>query len=455
MAFDLGNLFGDESAFRQLMIWGVGQQVLSALMAPGLSALTQEINRVTQTQPLSPEVLADLVVRGFLEQGSAASTAAHSGVSADDFALLVKGTGAAPDTTALVEAFRRRLIPEDSGSPDVPSLVTGIKQGHLDNKWIPMIKGLGDVPISIADAVDAVVEGQISMAEGQAIAYVNGLSAENFTVLYNTRGNPPSPGQLAEMVHRGVIPLRGKGPGVLSFEQGISEGATKDKWIPALEGLMDQLPPARTVTALQRAGIITSDQALEWYRKLGLPQDVAAAYVKDASHGKTAAARHLARGDILTLYTDRLFTKEQALSALGDLGYEAHEAQLEIELADFRVATAHLNQAVTRVRSQFIARHISRETAVGALNSLGVPAEQRDQLLSTWTLERGASLRILTEAQIVDALSLGVLTEQEAEAGLIALGYSPFDAWVLLSIKNKAPLPGRPAGGPSPADRIG
>jgi hypothetical protein len=33
------------------------------------------------------------------------------------------------------------------------------------------------------------------------------------------------------------------------------------------------------------------------------------------------------------------------------------------------------------------------------------------------------------------------------------LGFQPFDAWVLLSVHNKAPLPGKPA--PDPANILG
>ncbi len=454
MAFSLGDLFGEESAFRQLLIWQVGAQVIGAIMAPGLAELTQLINQAAQTTPLSPEVAADLVVRGFLAQGAGSDVAKRSGVSPDDFALLVKGSGAAPDTTALVEAYRRKLIPEDSGDPDTPSLVTGIREGHLNNKWIPMIEGLGEIPISISDAVDAVVEGQISMADGQAIAYVNGLKPSDFTILYNTRGNPPTPTQLTEMVHRGVIPQTGTGPDVLSFQQGISEGATKNKWIPAFEKIMEVLPPARTVTALQRNGSITSAQALAWYKQLGLSEEVAAAYVKDASHTKTTAARTLVKGDILKLYADKLITRDQAASMLGDLGYEAHDAAFELEIEDFHNESAQLNGAVTKIKGLYVARKISQTAAVTALDTLGVGTDQRDQLLKTWKIERDASLRILSEGQVVSAFGYGVLTEAEAMAELQAMGYTPLDAWVLLSNKNQGPLPNRPAGTPSPEDRL-
>jgi len=454
-AVGLEELLAAASPFAQQLEWGVGQPIMGAVLAPMLSELTQKINARSPVEPLSPADLADLVVRSFIEHAEAAGMAARSGVNASDFALMVKGAGNALDTTSLIEAFRRKIIPWDAGSADGTGVLQGIAQGRLDIKWAPVVKGLGDVPIGVADAVDAVVEGQISMADGEAIAFVNGISAENFRILYNTRGNPPSPSQLSEMVHRGVIPLKGTGPDVLSFEQGISEGATKNKWIPAYEAVMPVLPPARTITALQHNGTVTAAQAAAWYRQLGLPEDVAAAYVKDASHSKTAAARTLVKGDVLKLYADRLITRDEAASMLADLGYEAHDAAFELEIQDFHAEAAARSAAVSRIRTFYLARKISAAAAGLAMDEIGMTGPERDANLKTWELERGLNLKILTVAEITSAYEYEILTEVEALTALVDLGYTEFDAWVVLSIKAKGPIPGRPTGGPSPADRIG
>lgn len=454
MPIDLGQLFGEESAFRQLFIWSVGAQIVSALMGPGLAELTQQLNELVQTTPLTPELCADLVVRGFLDKGSAALVASRSGVNGGDFDLMVRGSGAAPDTTQLVEAYRRGLIPLNSGNPDVPSLVTGIQEGRVANKWIPMLEGLGQVPIGVADAVDGVVEGQITMAQGQAIGYKNGLAPDDFQILYNIRGNPPSPTQLTEMVHRGVIGVHGTGPDATTFQQGISEGATKDKWEPLFEAIMEVLPPARTVTALQRSGTITSDQALAYYKQLGLGQETAAAYVQDASHGKSATARHLAVGTITKLYTDQVIDRSAASGMMTALGYEAHEADLELALADLHASLAAEAKAVSKVSTLYIARKISKATAVTLLDDLGVPTSQRDVLLKTWDLEKAASVRILTPAEVESAVYYEIMTFAQGQAELVAMGYTQYDAWVKLSIRMKQAQPDQPPGQPSPEDRV-
>lgn len=451
---NLGALFGEESAFRQLLIWGVGQQVLNAMLGPGLNELTQLVNEVAPTTILTPDILADLVVRGYLHEGQAVGTAAKSGVSAEDLHLMILNTAQPPDPTQLIEAYRRRYIPWDAGAPDGVGVLQGIRESHLGDKWAPMIQALGEVPIGIADAVDAVVESQITRAQGETIAYQNGISAASFDILYNTRGNPPSPTELMELVRRGHIPEAGLGPNATSFEQGIAEGATKNKWTRPLSQLIEVIPPARTVTAMQRDGSLTAAQAAQIYRQLGYSETISAAFVHEASRGKTQAARHLAKADILALYTDGVIDRKQAVDYLIADGYEPHEADQEVVIAEMRAEIAAQKQAVTHVRTLYLGRKMSAHDASRVLDQLHVAPAARDKLLATWQAERAGAIRTLTVAEIADAMVYGVFSQEEATLELIAEGYTPIDAWAVLSIKNKGPLPGKPGGEPSPADRV-
>jgi hypothetical protein len=450
VALNLGDLFGKESAFGQIMIWGVGQQVIGAVLAPGLNELTHLVNEIAQTEVLAPADLADLVVRNYLDIDAATGTAKKSGVSPEDFALLVKNAGDAPSTTTLIEAYRRKIIGWDSAQGGLPSVLDGIREGRLADKWAPMLQALGDVPIGVADAVDAVVEGQISRAAGEEIAYQNGISKDNFAILYNTRGNPPAPSELLEMVRRGNIPVGGTGPDVLSLTQGISEGATKDKWIPQFINLLTVLPPEGRVTAMLRAGAISRDQAIGYYKRLGYDDTVAAGFAAEASHTKTAASKDLAKADIEKLYADGAIDSAAATSMLEGLGYAADEAAYLLAIQDLHATTVIVDAAITRIRSYYIARKLADDAVVSALDSLSVPPAQRDKLISAWRIDRTSNVKLLSEAQIVDAWNYTLLSQADAISALVALGYTAHDGWVLLSIKNKGPLPDEPAQGPTP-----
>ena len=114
----------------------------------------------------------------------------------------------------------------------------------------------------------------------------------------------------------------------------------------------------------------------------------------------------------------------------------------------FRSEAAALHSAITRIGTLYVGRKISRRGASDALAGLDVTPTHRDHLLAVWDSERAATVRLLTPAQVVDLWELGAFDEAEATAELVGLGYTPRDAWGLLSIKAKALQPNKPAQGP-------
>lgn len=448
VGIDLGAIFGADSAFAQILEYGVMQQVITALLGPALNVATQDINAANPTVPLSPADLADLVVRTYMDAAAAAGVAAKSGVSGDDFNLLVKAAGDAPSPEQLMMAYRRKVIELTGTGPDATSVEQGLREGRLGNKWNPMIEALGVLPIGVADAVDAVVENQIPYADGERYAYENGLDQAAFKILVDTRGNPPSPTELGVMVRRGIIPLKGKGPDVLSFEQGVSEGATKDKWIPAYESAMTVEPPEGTIQAWIKEGVIDNAEAIARLKVLGYDEQAAEHYVAEAVSTTTTQYRQIAESDIVALYSGRAIDAAGATDMLKTLGYGDDVAAEILAVADFHVQVGIRNNAIARVRTYYLARKIDDSRAITTLDSLEVPATQRQELMAAWQVERGSNVKLLTEAQIADAWAYGIMDPVTAIGELEALGYTAYDAWVVLSNKNKGPIGPAPAKGP-------
>ena len=284
----IGDLLGGAGdAGKQLFLWGVLVGLINQATQPYQRDITYLVNDIDPNVVLDPVSLADAVVKGWITQADAAAEAKKSGIDGPHFDLIVKATGEPIALQEALFAWRRGYIPFDAPEPGAPSVETAIKTSHVANLWSDTIRQLGIVPLGVADAVDAVVEGQIPYAEGEKIAYQNGVDAAGFLILFNTRGRPPAPGELIDLVRRGYIPMQGTGPTVTSLMQGIYEGATKDKWEPLYEKLTEYLPPPRTITALERAGVITQQQATALYVQSGLSAQLAAAYSADASGQKT------------------------------------------------------------------------------------------------------------------------------------------------------------------------
>lgn len=437
-------LGGAGDAGKQLFIWGILVGLVNSLTEPFQRDLQFLVNDIDPNMPLSPAEYATAVNRNFVTLADAAANVKKQGINNDLFNVLIDLAGVAPAPGELAEALRRGLIPDLGVGPDAISFEQGIHEGNLRDKWTDTIRALNLQILSAAQWVEAYLRGQVPLEQALAGALQAGIVEADFTVMFNTAGNPPSPGELTELVRRGFIPLSGLGPTSTSFQQGIFEGDAKDKWEPLYEKLSVYLPPPRTITALERAGVISVAEAQALYQQSGLSAQLAAAYSADASATKLAPDKLLAKADIITLYKDNLILKPEAESMLGALGYSASEAAFLTSIADVETSTAIANKAISKVGTLFIARKIADTDATNALNTLGVPAEKVAALIAAWKLEQHVNVRLLSEAQIVDAFSLALFTQDQAQAELENLGYSPFDAWTLLSIKNGAALPNQP-----------
>lgn len=446
----LGDLFGSGSSFQQLMLWGVGQQVIGALISPGLTELQYLVMEGTTPVVLSPAELAQAVNRNFMDHAAAASDAAKNGLDGTQFSRLVELAGEAPGPAELAEALRRGLIGYDTAQGGLPSFVDGIRQGNLRDIWAPLFRELSIINPSWNDALDALLQGQLSREEALHWYTLAGGNPDAFQWLFDARGSAPTPTELSVMANRGIIPWDGEGPASVSFHQGFLEGPWRNKWEAPFRGLAAYHPPPRTVTALLRAGSITDAQALELFRQQGLSAELAAAYVKDAHHSTAATNKDLTKADIETLLADNLITPGDASNMLQALGYDKSHADLVIAGAQLKRTVSNTNAAVTRVRALYTARKLQKTAAAKTLHDLGLSTAQADELLGVWDLELGATVRQLTEAQIVQAFGYGILDQAEAQAELEAIGYTPWDAWVLLSIKNKGALGNPPARGPGP-----
>lgn len=424
----------------QIFVYGVIQQLVGAALGPYLQALANELQSVTPNVPLSPADAATAVIRNIQGVDAAAGEAQLSGINRDRFDRLVALAGNAPDPTSLAVALRRGFV-------DEARYEKGIAQGALRDEWSDVVKELAVQEPSPMDAMTALVEGQLDEATARAKFAAFGGQPSEFDWLFGTVGAGPSPLEAAQMAYRGVIPWTGKGLGVVSFEQAVAEGHTRNKWEPAYRALSEYLPPPRTITAMHREGALTTEQAAKLLADHGLPADLAAAYLLSSSKAKTAKARELAESTVLTLYRDRLIPRDEAETFIERLGYSTEEAGFILAAEDLRVTERFMVAAVGRIHTYYIGHKISATAAATALADLRVESAQAAELVALWDHERAANVKRVTPAEVATAFMHSIIDQGTAQSILESDGYSPYDAWLLLSVHNKGPLPNAPSPG--------
>lgn len=448
-------------AARQLFIWGVLYGLLSSVFQPAMTAIQQEAWQAAVEgglhRALSPDEHATMVVRGWEDQATAAAEAMKDGVDGPDFAKMVnvRRNPVSPEEAAV--ALRRQIIPQTS-APGTPSYLNAIVEGNLGNQWAPVIEQLAQSEPSPADVLQAVLEGQIPAGVDPRGLYqaVGGkldnpaLGIDWFQLMFNTRGSAPTPMEALEMLRRGIIPQEGTGPGAVSYHQAFLEGPWRNKWMDAFLGLREYFPPPRTIVAMLHNGSLDTATAISLLEKQGLTPELANAYVADANRTRTAKPKELTVAMVEELFVDKIIDEPTATAELEALDYTAAQANLILKGAALRQTVVQLNANVNRIKTIYVAHRIDRATAASMLGKLGLPAATIDQYVAGWDIDRLANVKRLTPAQIASAWYYTILTQQEAIDSLVTDGYTPFDAWTVLSERNKGPLPNRPPTGPAP-----
>lgn len=393
---------------------------------------------------LSPPDAASAVVRNFIGQGAAAELAAKQGVDAHTFGLLVDLSGDAPGPQQLAEALRRGVIPLGGTGPAAVSFDQGIAEGRLKNKWAPVIQDLAKVWPTPVDAIDAGLKGQLPPDEALATYIRLGGDEQFYQWLLDTAGNPPSPLEAAEMAIRGIIPWEGIGADKTTFAQAIREGRTKAKWTQQYRKMSEYLPPPGEIVTFLAHAAITRERATQLLHQHNMSDETLAAFLNEAELTALTDYRGLTQSAVVDMYFAHLISHDQATSLLEVLHVTPQAAELLLAYADLREVTDSIVKSVQRIASLFTGRKISVDTAREALIRLEIPSGSVEQIIQTWELQAQANVKTLSETQIIDAWFYKVLDQDTAITFLGAIGYTPFDAWVLLSNKAKGPLPGQP-----------
>jgi hypothetical protein len=380
------------------------------------------------SQELSPADAALAVLRGNMSETEGLRVASENGLTAEQFNVLIGNTGEPPGVMDMLTMHRRGII-------DQATLIRGILQSRVRNEWIPALLGYQFQPMTTADAIDAAVQNHLSVDQARQIALLNGLEASAFDPLAATAGEPLSKTEMLRLFRQGKVTVD-------QVKQALRESRLKDKYVDTALELSVQIPPLFTIRAMITSGSITDEQAAELLHEDGYQDFVIKAVIHSAHKQKTVKVKELTEGMLSALYQEQAITAVQFREQLKAHGYTDAEAVQIQQIDDWRIAKANRDNAISHLRSMYVGGKIDSAKVQAELNALQVPSDMRDKLMADWDLERSATVRMLTEAQIVAAWKIGIIDAAHALARLIHLGYTGADAGILLEIANKGPLGG-------------
>lgn len=369
---------------------------------------------------LSPEILAAMWNRDIVTLAEGRTEAARSGMNATNFDRLTLLGGDPPAPQELLLAWRRGIIDESDVN-------RALVQGPLRKEWIEVIKSLQWQPLPLGEAADAVNQNHMSLSDAQRVARENGVRTEDFDIFVANAGLPPGPQETLDWVNRGLLTEQ-------EGLQALYESRIKNKWVPLYMQSRHETMPPETIRLMYTRGAIPAADAIRRLMMRGYSAEDSAVILDGASAEKTQATRDLTQAQIRDLYADRAITREDALSTLEAMGFEASEADWILQLADLARVRRFMTAAINRIRASYLAGRIDENGAIGRLDELGMPVEQRDDAMILWQVERSTVSRGLTPAQIVSAVKKGFLTVAAGLSRLTGQGYAEDDAVILLKI---------------------
>jgi hypothetical protein len=410
--------------------FGVGQ-ALSAVLNPYFVRLVQDAWRSNPNQVLTPAELAQAVIRGYLDAGTAQDEAAASGIDPQRFGLMLRLAMQPPPLGEALRLWRRGWISEDD-------LIDVARRQNVTETDLELLRRATTEWPSWGEILDGYLEGQISEADARDLFERAGGDPDLFDFLFRTRGQAPTPPQLLDLLNRGIIPERGTGPDAVSYEQGFLEGPWRNKWLEPFLALREYVIPPRSVVPLLRSGAITRERAIELLAKSGVTREDAEAMTAEAASGKLAPEKDLVKTEVVAAYREGLLRREEAAASLEQLGYEPDEADLILAIADHAWERSYRDAAANRIRTLYVKGSITEDEASAALAQLGITGEALSKRLALWDIERELPRAELTLAQMQTAVRRGIVSEDRFREWLRLKGYDAEEIEILVALTGPA-----------------
>lgn len=395
-------------------------QAITELLRSGVSRESAEKFLTLAKVPLTPQDAAQAWARNLVSPELVHMAARANGLTNADGDVLMGLAGEPPATQDVLLAWRRGILTE----ADVDRAIV---QGPIRNEWIPAVKALFEEPLPVTEAAAAVTQGHLTEEQGRAKAALSGFTAEDFAVIVDNSGIPPGIAFADEAFNRGLI----------TDEQYVAmflESRIKNKYVPIMRAMRENLPPADTARMAYRLGVADREWAVGILAGHGFsrPNAEVMLNLEDARHHEST--KDLSRSQILELFEDGIIDETQAGDLLSRAGFDDLEVGWMLALSQVRVSRRFVNALTTRVRTAYVAGNLDAEHAATALDQAGVTGAQRDQLLAIWDLEKEVLSRQLTPAQVVSAVKKGFLERGEGVDRLVGFGYTQGDADILIKL---------------------
>lgn len=349
---------------------------------------------------LGPGDLAIAAARGFIDIGSAIHEAAKGGLNEENFNRLYQSAILVPSPGELGQLISRGLITVDKATHD-------IKRLGIDPSYVEPMLALREQLLTPDQLAALVTFGVLTEAQAAPIAEKSGTSKNDFHLLVQGNGQPPSSQELLFAYRRKIIDKE-------RLLRGITQGPVRNEWFDVIESLGSI--PMSTADAIQAAvqNHLSKGEAQSIAEQNGLlPQHFEPLF---QTAGSPPGPQQL-----LTWWRRGLIGEADVRQAIA-------ESRLKPKYVDLLVSTKEALPPMTTVRSAYSHGAITHARALALLAKHGYSAEDSDMILAEGHAQKTSTVRHLTVAQVMALHTDRAIDLATAHNMLTALGYSDEDA---------------------------
>lgn len=373
---------------------------------PYTRILTHLIENEAQSQIFDPATAAELSARGIIQPAFGQSEAGGGGFDKTHWDGLLTAAYNYPSVPQIFAMWNRGYIDQNQA--------TALMQlNGIAPQWLDDVQRLHQEILTPADYALAVLRENITLAVGQAGAAQWGLSEDDFNTLMLNTGEPPGAEQLMEALRRGYIDDA-------TFQEGIRQSRIRNQWIDTMTQLRySPMSVAQAANAVVR-GYITPEQGADIAQQDGLlPAHwplVLEANGRPPSHEQMATLWLRGKVDLPTF--------QQAIRE-SDIKNKYIQ-----DIIDLSVRLLPLFEGNSLLKSG----EITGATFSQQMLDQGYQKPIIDEIVKAVGTGKHTTAKHLTQADYTELYNAAVLTRQQAQDGLVSIGYTVSDADSILTV---------------------
>lgn len=432
-------------------IGGAVAGILGLFQAMGTAFYNDSIRllySIYRPSELSAAEAAAAVVSGQIPPERGFQYAARAGVPDADFRVMLDTAGQTLAPGQLLDLLNRREI-------DQTDVERYLRESNLKDKFIPLLLKLRYNLLGASDYIrfavkdvytkDAKLAADLQEDFPEQVADKLsrlGYSPDDAMGAWMAHWELPSPTQVYEMYHRGLI-------GEAEVKDYLKQADYSPKWRQFLLDISFNPLTRVDVRRAYKLGVVTLEQVAKTYRDLGYDATnakILADFTQQDADLERQQERELLVGptktSALAMYKARRIDENTLRQVLANLKYPKETVDRYIADIEFARAADHRDDVAAALKSAYVKALRSRDDTIILLRKAGWDGELLDQLLETWDLLREVTelqphqvtTRDLTKGEIITGYAERIIPPETASAQLVALGYDENETTTLLAM---------------------